>query len=472
MPRKPRLDFPGAVHHVMNRGARRAALFAEAWVCQLFLAVLAELPERFNVQILAYAIMPNHYHLLLECPDGNLSRAMQYLGAEFTQRLNRIQAWDGPVFRGRFLSRLVDSDAYFAHVLAYIHLNPVRANLAPNADAARWTSHPALLGHERRPAWLSAGTVDRLFGNTKTYLDYLAACLGESPPMPAGWDPDHLWRGASPPPETPARPQAADVEALLAAVATAAGVPRSVLRTARAGRRGNPARAFAAWWLGRRTTLTNGQIGEHLGCSAARVSQLRRAVPRQTRRFAELTSRAATASAAPDPATRSSASVVRAPVPESTVTSGYTYYTPWVGPSFAVRDSASLRPFGAGLARPPGGGGAGRRWEPTASPASPGSPASFSGIPFMGRWIQEERRGCRRRAHRSTSAVEEPPAAKRARRASSSPRRRCLGETTTADAQELTFPVPTTTKVTLTVTEVMPGATSPDLCLSEVVFSP
>ncbi len=281
MPRPPRLDFPGAVHHVMNRGARRAAVFAETWVCQLFLEVLAELPTRFNVRILAYAILPNHYHLLLECPDGNLSRAMQYLGSEFTQRLNRRQAWDGPIFRGRFLSRLVDGDAYFAHVYAYIHLNPVRAGLAPTADAARWTSHRAHVGLERRPSWLTAGVVERLFGSRSTYQDYLAACQSSSPPNPTGWDPEHLWRPADPPPTSPARPAAFDVPRLLADVANLCGVAVAALREPRSGRRGNPARALAAWWLGVRTTLTNGQIGEHVGCSAARVSQLRRQVPRR-----------------------------------------------------------------------------------------------------------------------------------------------------------------------------------------------
>ncbi len=329
MPRKPRLDFPDAVHHVMNRGARRAALFAEAWVCQLFLAVLSELPARFNVRILAYAIMPNHYHLLLECPDGNLSRAMQYLGGEFTQRLNRIQAWDGPVFRGRFLSRLVDSDAYFAHVLAYIHLNPVRGNLAKTADAARWTSHAALVGGERRPAWLTAGTIERLFGDSKTYQDYLAACLGDAPPEPPGWDPERLWGAPPAPSALPAAPRpVVDVDALLDAVATAASVSPDELRRPRAGRRGNAARAFAAWWLGRRTTLTNGQIGAQLGCTAARVSQLRREVPRQERRFAAI-ARRVEAATPPPPAPRTPPApalpCVRSPAPPAPVAGGFRY---------------------------------------------------------------------------------------------------------------------------------------------------
>ena len=357
MPRKPRLDFPDAVHHVMNRGARRAALFAEAWVCQLFLAVLSELPARFNVRILAYAIMPNHYHLLLECPDGNLSRAMQYLGGEFTQRLNRIQAWDGPVFRGRFLSRLVDSDAYFAHVLAYIHLNPVRANLAKTAHAARWTSHAALVGRERRPAWLAAGTIERLFGDRKTYLDYLASCLGDAPPQPPGWDPEHVWAAPRRPPALPVAPRpAVDVDALLLTVATAASVPLAELRHARSGRRGNPARAFAAWWLGRRTTLTNGQIAEHLGCSAARVSQLRREVPRQERRFAAISRRVETLPLPPSspppsslpsfppPRPAPAPTCVRSPAPPAHASLDFRYsWTPEA--SLVLRDAACRTPL-------------------------------------------------------------------------------------------------------------------------------
>ena len=137
----------------MNRGARKAPVFIEPEARQLFLDVLAELPTRFAVRVHAYALMPNHYHLLLESQTGKLSRAMRHLGGEFTRRLNQRRQWDGPLFRGRFHSRLVDTAPYWNHLLLYVHLNPVRAGLT-GADAG-WTSHRAYTGAEPCPAWLT-----------------------------------------------------------------------------------------------------------------------------------------------------------------------------------------------------------------------------------------------------------------------------------------------------------------------------
>src|SRR5688572_1964032 len=110
MPRTPRIDFPGVRHHVMNRGARRAPIFVNDLTCGAFLDVLGELPERFGVVVHAYALMPNHFHLLLETPRGNLSRAMKHLEGVYSQRLNATYEWDGPLFRGRFRNEVVEDE--------------------------------------------------------------------------------------------------------------------------------------------------------------------------------------------------------------------------------------------------------------------------------------------------------------------------------------------------------------------------
>lgn len=271
----------------MNRGARRAAVFGEAWVCQLFLEVLAELPKRFGIQVLAYAIMPNHYHLLLRCPLGNLSLAMQYLGQEFTQRLNRRLEWDGPVFRGRFTSRLVEDDGYLAHLFAYIHANPVKAGFSESVDAARWTSHRALTGRVPAPTWLDPNGLNAAFGTVEAYRQYVEDYCGGNMSVPRSWEPGRLWIPAQTvAPDLAPAVRVTDPIPYLAAVAVVTGTTISHLLEPVRGRNGNPERALAAWWLARQTHETNAVLAVWLEARPARISQLRAWVEKDNARFA------------------------------------------------------------------------------------------------------------------------------------------------------------------------------------------
>ena len=125
----------------------------------LLLDTLGDVVDRFGLEVHAYSLMPNHYHLQVCTPAGNLSRAMCHLNGVYTQRLNRLHNWDGPVFRGRFKSQLVTEEAYRRELVAYIHLNPVRAGLVRRPDESGWTSHRAHLGLDKPPPWLSLGGV-------------------------------------------------------------------------------------------------------------------------------------------------------------------------------------------------------------------------------------------------------------------------------------------------------------------------
>jgi REP element-mobilizing transposase RayT len=264
----------------MNRASRREAVFDDPWACLLFLSLLAELPARFGVRVLAFAIMPNHYHLLLECPEGNLSQAMKYLGAEFTQRLNRMNGWDGPIFRGRFKSVVVTTDAYLAHLYAYIHLNPVRAQLVDSVDDARLTSHRAHVGLDSRPSWLDGGGLLESFGSVQTYRDYVADLQAGQRDVPADWAPDRMWRqkptlgGQSPRPHV-------DENAFLRAIAEVTGVEVTQILKPGNQRGGNSAHRFAAWALAQRLSEPPrpGYAGGARAPGAARVS--RRALEQQ-----------------------------------------------------------------------------------------------------------------------------------------------------------------------------------------------
>ncbi|HUT78334.1 MAG TPA: transposase, partial [Polyangia bacterium] len=111
----------------MSRGARRAPIFRDDIHCGLFLDLLSGLPERFGVDVHGYALMPNHFHLMLESGRGRISNAMAWLLSRYTVQVNRLHRWDGPLLRGRFHNRMVWHEQHWLHLLAYLHLNPVRA---------------------------------------------------------------------------------------------------------------------------------------------------------------------------------------------------------------------------------------------------------------------------------------------------------------------------------------------------------
>lgn len=141
MSRPLRIQYPGAIYHVMNRGNARQAIFKNPGHYELFLRCLAETIEMWELKLHAFSFMPNHYHLLIETPLGNLSRAMRHLNHVYTQRFNQLMNRDGHLFRGRYKSILVEEDAYLVELMRYIHLNPVKGRLVKRPEQHPWTSH-------------------------------------------------------------------------------------------------------------------------------------------------------------------------------------------------------------------------------------------------------------------------------------------------------------------------------------------
>ena len=127
MTRPLRLEFPGALYHVTARGNARQGIYLDDQDRHLFLSVLSEVVGRFAWICHAYCLMDNHYHLLIETPQANLSLGMRQLNGVYTQRLNRRHARAGHVFQGRFKAILVERDAYLLKLARYIVLNPLRA---------------------------------------------------------------------------------------------------------------------------------------------------------------------------------------------------------------------------------------------------------------------------------------------------------------------------------------------------------
>ncbi len=154
MSRPLRIEYEGAWYHVMNRGRRSDRIFEVRNDYLMFLDLLKEAAELWGVRISAYCLMSNHYHLLIHTPKGNLSRCMRHINGVYTQRFNRAHGCDGPLFRGRFKSILVNGDNYLLQLVRYIHRNPLKAGIVDHLEAYPWSSHNGYLSSAREWDWL------------------------------------------------------------------------------------------------------------------------------------------------------------------------------------------------------------------------------------------------------------------------------------------------------------------------------
>lgn len=159
MPRSPRIEYEGALYHVMCRGDRREAIFADDDDRRMLLATLAAACERTGWRVHAYVLLPNHYHLLLETPRAGLVDGMRWFQTTYTARFNARHHVCGHLFQGRYKAIPLDpaDPSRFRILCDYIHLNPVRAHLLPGSGSHPedypWSSLPAILGRAVRPSW-------------------------------------------------------------------------------------------------------------------------------------------------------------------------------------------------------------------------------------------------------------------------------------------------------------------------------
>jgi putative transposase len=167
MGRKLRVEYSGAIYHVMNRGDRREPIFRDDADRQCFLKSLAEACQKTGWRVLAYCLMHNHFHLVIETPQPNLVAGMKWLLSTYTARFNRRHKYCGHLFSGRYKALIVDGSGsgYLKAVCDYVHLNPGRAGLVSIEQPLltyRWSSWPAYVMHQvKRPGWLC---VERLLG--------------------------------------------------------------------------------------------------------------------------------------------------------------------------------------------------------------------------------------------------------------------------------------------------------------------
>jgi putative transposase len=167
MARPLRIEYPGAFYHVFNRGHRQEPIVKDERDKERFISYLSRMAGQFNVLVHSYCLMTNHYHLILETPEGNLSRALQWLNVSYAAYYNRRHHYAGHLFQGRFKSVLVEAGEYLQALSRYIHLNPVRAGITSYAWDYAWSSCRYFVGSRSVPDWLEKNRILAGFGRNR-----------------------------------------------------------------------------------------------------------------------------------------------------------------------------------------------------------------------------------------------------------------------------------------------------------------
>ena len=291
MARPWRIQFPGAIYHVNSRGNNRQAVFLDDEDKRLFLETLAAAISRFDLHLFAFCLMDNHFHLFLETPLGNLSRAMQWLNGTYTVRFFRRHRRGGHLFQGRYQAVLVADEGHWLNLSIYLHLNPVRAGMVQDPGDYEWSSFRDYTRSRSRFEWLRPEAVLAQYGESEAGRKrrYRKECLESAGKAGGFWEEirsavvlgtaervEELVKKYGPagkpkavPDYAQARRSAVEVERELERVAGVFGVKREELKRRR---RNFPARLLAYYHLVENCGKSVTEVGEMLGVSAMAVS--------------------------------------------------------------------------------------------------------------------------------------------------------------------------------------------------------
>ncbi len=182
-----RIEYPDAVYHVTARGNARNDIFHSDTDRNTFLKIFSGVVRRYNWLCHAYCLMDNHYHLLIETPDGNLSGGMRQLNGVYTQKHNWLHQKPGHVFQGRFKAIVVEKESYLLELCRYVILNPVRAGITETPEQWRWSSYRFTVGLKEPPDYLTTDWILGLFhpkkrDAQKLYRKFVRAGIGLQSP--------------------------------------------------------------------------------------------------------------------------------------------------------------------------------------------------------------------------------------------------------------------------------------------------
>jgi len=161
------VEFDGAIYHVTSRGNAREDIFDDDGDRKAFLECLGKVVNRFNWECHAYCLMDNHYHLVIETPEANLSQGMRQLNGVYTQDYNRRHRTIGHLFQGRYKAILIQKQSHLLEVCRYVVLNPVRAKAVQRVEQWKWSSYGGTAGLGKSPSWLAVDWVLSQFGKRR-----------------------------------------------------------------------------------------------------------------------------------------------------------------------------------------------------------------------------------------------------------------------------------------------------------------
>lgn len=182
MARPLRIEYPGALYHVTSRGNARQPIFVDDGDRQVFIRHLGAVVEAHRWLLYAYCLMTNHYHLLVETPEPDLSRGMRRLNGHYCQTFNRRHRRVGHVLQGRFSGILVERESHLLELARYIVLNPVRAGMTEAPETFPWSSLQAAIGVAAAPPWLVKSDLLARFGSAERYLAFVREGIGRESP--------------------------------------------------------------------------------------------------------------------------------------------------------------------------------------------------------------------------------------------------------------------------------------------------
>jgi len=185
MTRPLRIEYPGAVYHITSRGNEKKAVFKDDQDCKIFLDTLQHVNQRYNWFCHAYCLMGNHYHLLIETPDGNLSIGMRQLNGVYTQLFNKRYRRVGHLFQGRYKAILIQKENHLLEVCRYVVLNPVRAGMVERPEDWHWSSYRGTAGRGKsHPSLTTDWILGQLSGKRaraeKAYRQFVQGGMGKT----------------------------------------------------------------------------------------------------------------------------------------------------------------------------------------------------------------------------------------------------------------------------------------------------
>jgi REP element-mobilizing transposase RayT len=189
MARPLRIELSGGLYHVTSRGDRREDIYFSDADREVWLDILGEVCRRFNWICHAWCQMSNHYHIVIETPEGNLAQGMRQLNGVYTQATNRLHGRVGHVFQGRYKAILVEKESYLLELARYVVLNPLRARMINDVGDWTWSSYRAMINKAPSPDWLQTDWILGHFGQSRErarlgYIDFVRAGVG----LPSVWD--------------------------------------------------------------------------------------------------------------------------------------------------------------------------------------------------------------------------------------------------------------------------------------------